>query len=108
MTTTTEDKGSVSPATVTETRREPRGDIAKVHEAIVRGLYDAVTEAGHQGVVYVFDWYHATDYGKAVEPEPAELVNAQVCVELALDYLRQLRHELKHQPREDACTEAPF
>lgn len=108
MTTTVEDDGPVSPATVAETRREPRGDITKVRKAIVLGLYEAVTEAGHQGVMYVYDWHHVTDFGEAVQPEPVELVKGQMCLELALDYLRQLRHELKEQHRENVLTEAAF
>lgn len=110
MTATPTKNGAVSEAAAEETAREPRGDISRVHHDIISGLVNVVTEAGHQGVMYVHDWIAATDRGTRRDPKansleaPSELMNARICLELAVEYLRRLDDELF---RQSSMTERP-
>ena len=92
-----------------EHRREPRGNLAEVHQQIMRGLSRVVTEAGHQSVMYVHDWTHATEYGQDRVEDHAELLaNAGRCLRLATNYLCQLRNELHLRQDSEDTAEVPF
>jgi hypothetical protein len=109
MTAATHDEESRTPVTIADERPATRDGMSVVHEEIVRGLARVVTEAGHQGVMYVHNWIKDTDYGKDESAESARaLRDADQCLELALEYVRRLRDELRQRVCYRDDTDVPF